>query len=185
MAGLNRRGFVAAAAGLGLAPSSGAGTGPSEQAGAGCRALPGGRRQRSVARLMMPRLGRAQEADRRHRQQGRRERDLGQRHRRRGAARWLHAAGEDQRAHHQPLHQQDPALRHRTRLHAGDDACRVIALVPWPKAGFDPREFHDGGARQSRRYMFGSTENTTRLWASCFARSGLKIEDVAYKARRR
>ena len=59
----------------------------------------------------------------------------------------------------------------------------VIALVGSPKAGFDTAEKFMTAARANPgKYQFGSTENTTRLVGELFRlRSGLKIENVAYK----
>jgi len=59
----------------------------------------------------------------------------------------------------------------------------VIALVGSPKAGFDTAEKFMTAARANPgKYTFGSTENTTRLIGELFRlRSGLKIENVAYK----
>ena len=65
-----------------------------------------------------------------------------------------------------------------TRLIAG-----AIALVGSPKAGFDTAEKFMTAARANPgKYQFGSTENTTRLVGELFRlKSGLKIENVAYK----
>lgn len=59
----------------------------------------------------------------------------------------------------------------------------VIALVGSPKAGFDtPEKFMNAARANPGKYTFGSTENTTRLIGELFRlRSGLKIENVAYK----
>ena len=59
----------------------------------------------------------------------------------------------------------------------------AIALVGSPKAGFDTAEKFMTAARANPgRYQFGSTENTTRMVGELFRlRSGLKIENVAYK----
>lgn len=59
----------------------------------------------------------------------------------------------------------------------------AIALVGSPKAGFDTMEKFLTAARANPgKYQFGSTENTTRLIGELFRlRSGLKIENVAYK----
>ncbi len=59
----------------------------------------------------------------------------------------------------------------------------AIALVGSPKAGFDTAEKFMAAARANPgKYQFGSTENTTRMVGELFRlRSGLKIENVAYK----
>ncbi len=59
----------------------------------------------------------------------------------------------------------------------------AIALVGSPKAGFDTIEKFLTAARANPgKYTFGSTENTTRLVGELFRlKSGLKIENVAYK----
>ena len=59
----------------------------------------------------------------------------------------------------------------------------AIALVGSPKAGFDTAEKFMTSARANPgRFQFGSTENTTRMVGELFRlRSGLKIENVAYK----
>ena len=59
----------------------------------------------------------------------------------------------------------------------------AIALVGSPKAGFDTAEKFVAAARANPgKYQFGSTENTTRMVGELFRlRSGLKIENVAYK----
>jgi tripartite-type tricarboxylate transporter receptor subunit TctC len=59
----------------------------------------------------------------------------------------------------------------------------AIALVGSPKAGFDTIEKFLTAARSNPgKYTFGSTENTTRLVGELFRlKSGLKIENVAYK----
>jgi tripartite-type tricarboxylate transporter receptor subunit TctC len=59
----------------------------------------------------------------------------------------------------------------------------VIALVGSPKAGFDTAEKFMTAARAAPgKYTFGSTENTTRMVGELFRlKSGLKIENVAYK----
>jgi tripartite-type tricarboxylate transporter receptor subunit TctC len=59
----------------------------------------------------------------------------------------------------------------------------VIALVGSPKAGFDTAEkFMTAARAQPGKYTFGSTENTTRMVGELFRlKSGLKIENVAYK----
>ncbi|MFO1087715.1 MAG: tripartite tricarboxylate transporter substrate binding protein [Reyranellaceae bacterium] len=59
----------------------------------------------------------------------------------------------------------------------------AIALVGSPKAGFDtPEKFMTAARANPGKYQFGSTENTTRLIGELFRlRSGLKIENVAYK----
>lgn len=59
----------------------------------------------------------------------------------------------------------------------------TIALVGSPKAGFDTLEKFLTAARANPgKYQFGSTENTTRMIGELFRlRSGLKIENVAYK----
>jgi tripartite-type tricarboxylate transporter receptor subunit TctC len=59
----------------------------------------------------------------------------------------------------------------------------AIALVGSPKAGFDTIEKYMAAAKASPgKLTFGSTENTTRLVGELFRlKSGLKIENVAYK----
>jgi tripartite-type tricarboxylate transporter receptor subunit TctC len=59
----------------------------------------------------------------------------------------------------------------------------LIALVGSPKAGFDTAEKFMTAARAAPgKYTFGSTENTTRMVGELFRlKSGLKIENVAYK----
>jgi len=59
----------------------------------------------------------------------------------------------------------------------------AIALVGSPKAGFDTMDKFLTAARASPgKYQFGSTENTTRMIGELFRlKSGLKIENVAYK----
>lgn len=59
----------------------------------------------------------------------------------------------------------------------------AIALVGSPKAGMDSIEKFMAAAKASPgKYNFGSTENTTRLIGELFRmKSGLKIENVAYK----
>ena len=59
----------------------------------------------------------------------------------------------------------------------------AIALVGSPKAGMDTMEKFLAAARANPgKYQFGSTENTTRMIGELFRlKSGLKIENVAYK----
>ena len=59
----------------------------------------------------------------------------------------------------------------------------AIALVGSPKAGMDSMEKFLAAARAAPgKYQFGSTENTTRMIGELFRlKSGLKIENVAYK----
>ena len=59
----------------------------------------------------------------------------------------------------------------------------AIALVGSPKAGFDTAEKFVTAARANPgKYTVGSTENTTRMVGELFRlKSGLKIENVAYK----
>jgi tripartite-type tricarboxylate transporter receptor subunit TctC len=59
----------------------------------------------------------------------------------------------------------------------------TLALVGSPKAGMDTMEKFLAAARANPgKYQFGSTENTTRMEGELFRlRSGLKIENVAYK----
>ena len=59
----------------------------------------------------------------------------------------------------------------------------ALALVGSPKAGFDTMDKFMTAARASPgKYQFGSTENTTRMVGELFRlKSGLKIENVAYK----
>jgi tripartite-type tricarboxylate transporter receptor subunit TctC len=59
----------------------------------------------------------------------------------------------------------------------------AIALVGSPKAGMDTMEKFMTAARANPgKYQFGSTENTTRMVGELFrVKSGLKIENVAYK----
>ena len=59
----------------------------------------------------------------------------------------------------------------------------ALALVGSPKAGFDSMEKFLTAARANPgKYQFGSTENTTRMVGELFGvKSGLKIENVAYK----
>ena len=59
----------------------------------------------------------------------------------------------------------------------------AIALVGSPKAGIDTMEKFMTAARANPgKYTFGSTENTTRMVGELFrVKSGLKIENVAYK----
>ena len=141
-------GLVAAVDGLRAAPAFARGQDYSDQAGARVgRALSGGRRHRPGGAADRAAAGRALEADRRHRQQGRRQRHPGQRDRRQGAARRLHAAGHDQRPHHQSLHDQDAALRHRARLHA-DHRAGDRARSPWSAR---PRRASTAWTSSSRR----------------------------------
>lgn len=59
----------------------------------------------------------------------------------------------------------------------------AIALVGSPKAGMDTMEKFMTAARANPgKFQFGSTENTTRMVGELFrVKSGLKIENVAYK----
>ena len=59
----------------------------------------------------------------------------------------------------------------------------AIALVGSPKAGMDTMEkFMTAAKANPGKYQFGSTENTTRMVGELFrVKSGLKIENVAYK----
>jgi len=59
----------------------------------------------------------------------------------------------------------------------------AIALVGSPKAGFDTMaKFLAAAKANPGKYQFGSTENTTRVVGELFKlKSGLKIENVAYK----
>ncbi len=59
----------------------------------------------------------------------------------------------------------------------------AIALVGSPKAGMDTMEkFMTAAKANPGKYTFGSTENTTRMVGELFrVKSGLKIENVAYK----
>lgn len=59
----------------------------------------------------------------------------------------------------------------------------AVALVGSTKAGFDSMEKFLAAARGAPgKYQFGSTENTTRMVGELFrTKSGLKIENVAYK----
>ena len=59
----------------------------------------------------------------------------------------------------------------------------ALALVGSPKAGMDTMEKFMTAARANPgKYTFGSTENTTRMVGELFRlKSGLKIENVAYK----
>ena len=59
----------------------------------------------------------------------------------------------------------------------------ALALVGSPKAGMDTMEKFMAAARANPgKYQFGSTENTTRMVGELFRlKSGLKIENVAYK----
>ena len=59
----------------------------------------------------------------------------------------------------------------------------TIALVGSPKAGFDTMaKFMTAARANPGKYAYGSTENTTRMVGELFRlRSGLKIENVAYK----
>ena len=59
----------------------------------------------------------------------------------------------------------------------------TLALVGSPKAGFDTMaKFMVAARANPGKYQFGSTENTTRMVGELFRlRSGLKIENVAYK----
>ena len=125
--------------------------GLSHQAGPGGGALSGGRRHGSGGASGDPAPCRPVETDRHHRQQGRRQRHPGQRDRRQGSARWLHAAGHDQRAHDQSLHDQGPTLRHRARLHAGHAADRGRSRAGRLAQGGHGHDgkIHGGGARQS------------------------------------
>lgn len=58
-----------------------------------------------------------------------------------------------------------------------------LSLVGSVKAGFDSFDkFRAAALAEPGRYQFGSTENTTRMVGELFRlRSGLKIENVAYK----
>ena len=59
----------------------------------------------------------------------------------------------------------------------------AIAIVGSPKAGMDTMEkFMTAAKANPGKYQFGSTENTTRMVGELFrVKSGLKIENVAYK----
>lgn len=59
----------------------------------------------------------------------------------------------------------------------------AIAIVGSPKAGMDSMEkFMVAAKANPGKYQFGSTENTTRMVGELFrVKSGLKIENVAYK----
>ena len=59
----------------------------------------------------------------------------------------------------------------------------ALTLVGSPKAGFDSMaKFLEAARANPGKYQFGSTENTTRLVGELFRmKSGLKIENVAYK----
>jgi tripartite-type tricarboxylate transporter receptor subunit TctC len=59
----------------------------------------------------------------------------------------------------------------------------AIAIVGSPKAGMDSMEKFMALAKANPgKYQFGSTENTTRMVGELFrVKSGLKIENVAYK----
>ena len=59
----------------------------------------------------------------------------------------------------------------------------AIAIVGSPKAGMDTMEKFMTAARANPgKFQFGSTENTTRMVGELFrVKSGLKIENVAYK----
>ena len=59
----------------------------------------------------------------------------------------------------------------------------ALTLVGAPKAGFDSMDKFLAAARANpSKYQFGSTENTTRMVGELFrVKSGLKIENVAYK----
>ena len=59
----------------------------------------------------------------------------------------------------------------------------ALALVGSPKAGMDTMEkFMTAAKANPGKYQFGSTENTTRMVGELFrVKSGLKIENVAYK----
>src|SRR3990167_2892878 len=59
----------------------------------------------------------------------------------------------------------------------------AIAIVGSPKAGMDTMDKFMTAARANPgKYQFGSTENTTRMVGELFrVKSGLKIENVAYK----
>lgn len=59
----------------------------------------------------------------------------------------------------------------------------ALALVGSPKAGMDSMEKFMAAARANPgKYQWGSTENTTRMIGELFRlKSGLKIENVAYK----
>ena len=59
----------------------------------------------------------------------------------------------------------------------------ALTLVGAPKAGFDSMDKFLAAARANPgKYQFGSTENTTRMVGELFrVKSGLKIENVAYK----
>jgi len=59
----------------------------------------------------------------------------------------------------------------------------TLVLVGSPKAGFDTMAKFMAAARANPgKYAYGSTENTTRMVGELFRlRSGLKIENVAYK----
>ncbi len=59
----------------------------------------------------------------------------------------------------------------------------AIALVGSPKAGFDTMDKFLAAARaEPGKYQFGSTENTTRMIGELFRlKSALRIENVAYK----
>lgn len=59
----------------------------------------------------------------------------------------------------------------------------TLVLVGSPKAGMDSMEkFMTAARAQPGKYQWGSTENTTRMTGELFRlKSGLKIENVAYK----
>ena len=184
MAGLNRRGFVAAAAGLGLAPSLARGQAyPNKQVRV-VVPYPAGGGTDLVARLIMPRL----------------------------AERWKQTVvidnkggasgilGSDVVAKAAPdgytllvmtsAHTINPYTTKQLPYDTERDFTPItvlvkgaLTLVGSPKGGFDSMEKFLAAARANPgKYQFGSTENTTRMVGELFrVKSGLKIENVAYK----
>ena len=184
MAGLNRRGFVAAAAGLGLAPGLALGQAyPNKQVRV-VVPYPAGGGTDLVARLIMPRL----------------------------AERWKQTVlidnkggasgilGSDIVAKAAPdgytllvmtsAHTINPYTTKQLPYDTERDFTPItvlvkgaLTLVGSPKGGFDSMEKFLAAARANPgKYQFGSTENTTRMVGELFrVKSGLKIENVAYK----
>jgi tripartite-type tricarboxylate transporter receptor subunit TctC len=184
MAGWKRRGFVAAAAGLALAPAVVRGQAyPAKQVRV-VVPYPAGGGTDLVARLIMPRL----------------------------AERWAQTViidnkggasgilGSDIVAKSPPdgytllvmtsAHTINPFTTKQLPYDTERDFTPVtvlvsgaLTLVGSPKAGIESMDKFLAAARaEPGKYQFGSTENTTRMVGELFrVKSGLKIENVAYK----
>jgi tripartite-type tricarboxylate transporter receptor subunit TctC len=184
MAGLNRRGFVAAAAGLSLAPALvRAQDFPAKQVRV-VVPYPAGGGTDIVARLIVPRL----------------------------AERWKQTVIIDNKGGASGILGSEIVARSApdgytllimTSAHAINPStvknlpydterdftpitilvAGALTLVGSPKAGFDSMaKFLEAARANPGKYQFGSTENTTRLVGELFRmKSGLKIENVAYK----